>query len=100
MLLLLLTADHGEALGEDGLWWHGGDLHDPQTHVPLVVWGPGVVAGQDDQLVPASCVAETVRGEGCDLRTGAVEGEVVTGMEIGGEWMTRRPGTDTTTEED
>lgn len=89
---VILTADHGEALGEDGLWWHGGALHDPQTHVPLVVWGPGVVAGEDDQLVPATCVAATVRGEGCDLRTGAVVGEVVTGMEIGGEWVTRRPG--------
>ena len=97
---VILTADHGEALGDDGLWWHGSALHDAQTRVPLVVWGPGVDPGEDDQLVPATCVAETVRGVGCDLRTGRVEGEVVTGMEVEGQWVTRWPGIETTAEED
>lgn len=103
---VVLTADHGEALGESGRWGHALSLDDEQVRVPLLVWGPGVVPGVDDQPVPATCVAATVRavlGEetmGCDLRTGDVRGVVEVGMLRGGEWVTRRPGTDTTTEED
>lgn len=77
---VLWTADHGEALGEDGMWNHGGSLHLAQSHVPLVLWGEGVEPGLDERLVPATCVAATVlaatvgyglpRAPDCDLRTG------------------------------
>lgn len=40
--LLVLTADHGEHLGEDGLLYHGRTLRDEVLHVPLVICGPGV----------------------------------------------------------
>lgn len=95
---VILTADHGEALGEGGRWGHSLSLDDEQTRVPLLVWGPGVVPGTDDTLTPATCVAATVRaalGEqpmGCDLRTGDVRGVVEVGMLSGGAWVTRRPG--------
>ena len=39
---LVMTADHGEGLGEAGCWSHD-DLHAPQTHVPLLVHAPGLV---------------------------------------------------------
>lgn len=96
---VILTSDHGEALGEGGIYGHAQGLGDEQTHVPLLVWGPGVVPGSDDQPVPATCVAETVRavlgetsGAGCDLRIGDVRGEVVSGMLVDGVWVERRPG--------
>jgi hypothetical protein len=36
---VILTADHGEALGDDGLE-HGHTLHPSVTEIPVVVWGP------------------------------------------------------------
>ena len=92
---VILTADHGEALGEDGLWEHSSALHDPQVRVPLVVWGPGVKPGTDATPVPATCVAATVRGDGCDLRRGRIEGIVRPGMSVDGDWVRRHvAGTD------
>jgi len=35
-LLVILTADHGESMGEHGLYWSR-DLYDPSTRVPLVI---------------------------------------------------------------
>lgn len=38
--LLILTADHGEGLGEHGLWNHGTALYYPLIHVPLIFYWP------------------------------------------------------------
>jgi arylsulfatase len=44
--LIVLTADHGESLGEHGIWFaHGENLHAEELHVPLVVRGPGLARG-------------------------------------------------------
>ena len=43
--LVVITSDHGEHLGEDGLFGHGCSLGRPEIHVPLVMVGPGVPAG-------------------------------------------------------
>jgi Tfp pilus assembly protein PilF len=43
--LTVLTSDHGEALGEHGEAVHGFFLYDATIRVPLIVRGPGVVAG-------------------------------------------------------
>jgi hypothetical protein len=40
--IVIVTADHGEALGEHGHAYHSTDLYDSQTHVPLVIAGPGI----------------------------------------------------------
>jgi arylsulfatase A-like enzyme len=46
--LVLVTSDHGENMGENGLWYeHGPDLHDASLRVPLVLAGPGVAPGRD-----------------------------------------------------
>ena len=38
--VIILTADHGEQLGQhDGHYGHGG-IHEAVTHVPLIIWGP------------------------------------------------------------
>lgn len=94
---VIFTADHGDALGEDGRWGHATDLHDPQIHVPLIVWGPGVEPGTDSTPVPATCVGQTARlvlgqlvPDACDLRTGDIRGDVVAGMLLAdGTWDER-----------
>ncbi|MEO6775926.1 MAG: sulfatase-like hydrolase/transferase [Kofleriaceae bacterium] len=40
--IVIVTADHGEGLGEHGQVFHSTDLYDSQTHVPLVIAGPGI----------------------------------------------------------
>jgi arylsulfatase A-like enzyme len=39
--LVIVTADHGEMLGEHGDWGHNGILFEPLVRVPLVVKRPG-----------------------------------------------------------
>lgn len=41
---MIVTADHGEGLGDHGQQFHGTDLYEGQTHVPLVIAGPGIAA--------------------------------------------------------
>lgn len=40
--LVLLTADHGEELGDRGFWGHARTLYGETLNVPLVVVGPGL----------------------------------------------------------
>ncbi len=44
--LIVVTADHGEGLGEHGERTHSILLYDSVLHVPLIVEGPGVAAGR------------------------------------------------------
>lgn len=39
--LVVVTSDHGENLGEHGLYGHGKSLYRQETHVPLVIVPPG-----------------------------------------------------------
>jgi arylsulfatase A-like enzyme len=41
--LVLLTADHGEELGEHGIWFDHHGLYETNLRVPLILWGPGRV---------------------------------------------------------
>jgi arylsulfatase A-like enzyme len=45
---LVVTADHGEALGteDDGSWLHGHSLFEELVHVPLVLWLPWLDHGR------------------------------------------------------
>ncbi len=50
--IIVLTADHGEALGEHGLWCdHGNLLHEPEVRVPLMISGPGIPPGEKNTHV-------------------------------------------------
>jgi len=40
--IVVITADHGEGLGDHGQPYHSTDLYDSQIHVPLVIAGPGI----------------------------------------------------------
>jgi arylsulfatase A-like enzyme len=44
-VLVVVTADHGEFLGEHGLWGHVHGLYEPVLAVPLVLAGPGQPRG-------------------------------------------------------
>lgn len=40
--LVIVTADHGESLGEDGIWFgHSRSLHESSVRIPLIFWGRG-----------------------------------------------------------
>jgi arylsulfatase A-like enzyme len=61
-LLLIITSDHGESLGEHGLETHGRALYWDLIHVPLVFWYPGRIPGGKRIAVPVtiSAIAATV----------------------------------------
>jgi len=45
--LVVVTADHGESLGEHGEATHGLFAYEATLKIPLVLWGPGVSSGRD-----------------------------------------------------
>ncbi|MCP4661473.1 MAG: sulfatase-like hydrolase/transferase [bacterium] len=49
--LIVLTSDHGEALGDHGEVTHGLFAYEATLKVPLVVWGAGVGTGIDERPV-------------------------------------------------
>ncbi len=49
-VLVALTADHGESLGEHGELTHGLFAYEATLRVPLVLWGTGVAPGRDLRL--------------------------------------------------
>jgi arylsulfatase A-like enzyme len=75
--LLLVTADHGESLGERDYWFEHGNLYPEVIHVPLILAGPGVPHGEVvarevsliDVLPTVLAAAGQARGalEGLDL---------------------------------
>lgn len=59
--ILILTADHGEHLGEHGLLYHGGYLFDETLHVPLIINGPDIQRGKrQENLVSLIDIFPTV----------------------------------------
>jgi len=52
--MIVITADHGELLGDHGLWGHGKHLTQAEIHVPLMIKYPG-------DLVPASRLDQYVQ---------------------------------------
>jgi arylsulfatase A-like enzyme len=40
--ILIVTADHGEGLGDHGAPFHSTDLYNSNLHVPFVLAGPGI----------------------------------------------------------
>jgi arylsulfatase A-like enzyme len=54
-LRVLVTADHGESLGEHGEESHGVFVYQSTLHVPLLLWGEGIAAGARE-AAPVSTV--------------------------------------------
>ena len=58
--LVVVTADHGDAFGEEGYYEHPRYLHDELVHVPLIVIGPGVATGTVDSPTSTLDVVATI----------------------------------------
>jgi arylsulfatase A-like enzyme len=58
--LAIVTADHGESLGEEGRWFHGGSLAPELLAVPLLVLGEGVDPGRVRNAVGHTSVIPTL----------------------------------------
>jgi arylsulfatase A-like enzyme/Flp pilus assembly protein TadD len=48
-LLAVMTADHGEALGDHGELTHGLFAYEPTLRVPLLLWGSGISPARDER---------------------------------------------------
>lgn len=59
-LIVAVTADHGEEFGERGSWGHGHTLFPEQTHVPLIVNGPGIRTQRVPDRVGTEDIAPTL----------------------------------------
>jgi arylsulfatase A-like enzyme len=50
--IIVLTADHGESLGERGRYFlHGSSTAPDQAHIPLILRAPGLPAGRRTEIV-------------------------------------------------
>lgn len=60
--VVLLTSDHGENLGEAGLYYaHGPNVHDASLRIPLIIAGRGVRSGATrDEVVRLVDIAPTI----------------------------------------
>ncbi|MGE5182436.1 MAG: sulfatase-like hydrolase/transferase [Acidobacteriota bacterium] len=58
--IVIITADHGEALGDHGQPYHSTDLYDSQIRVPLVIAGPGIKPGHVEETVSLVDLAPTL----------------------------------------
>jgi arylsulfatase A-like enzyme len=58
--LVIVTADHGENLGEHHLLSHVMSMHQTLLHVPLAISGPGVPAGSVSAPVGLTSIRDTV----------------------------------------
>lgn len=59
---IIVVADHGEEFADHGGFYHGLTLYEEMLHVPLLIAGPGIAAGNDDRLVRQIDIAPTVVG--------------------------------------
>ena len=58
--VFVVTADHGEEMGEHGWFGHSVTLYHEVLHVPLAMWGPGVKALRSGGLVSGVDIAPGV----------------------------------------
>lgn len=78
-LIVIVTADHGEALGEHGEARHGFFVYDATIRVPLVVAGPGISPARIDDQVRLqdlrACIEALAASTATDLAEPARRGE-------------------------
>ncbi len=60
--LVVVTGDHGEALGDHGEQTHGLFCYEATLRVPLLLWGAGVEPGVDERLAGHVDLLPTILG--------------------------------------
>ncbi len=83
--LVIITGDHGEALGERGLTGHARTGHEVMLRVPMVLIGPGIPAGRLDKLVSHHDILPTVLGA-----FGVRDKDGLQGGALGRSWLRLR----------
>jgi arylsulfatase A-like enzyme len=80
--IVAFTADHGENLGEWGLYFeHGPNAHDASLRVPLVMAGPGIPAGKSDGVARVEDITPTILAMvQPDANTGHMDGQSLIGQ--------------------
>jgi arylsulfatase A-like enzyme len=58
--IVIVTADHGEALGDHGQPYHSTDLYNSQIRVPFVMAGPGIKVGRVNETVSLTDLTPTM----------------------------------------
>lgn len=58
--IVIVSADHGEGLGDHGEPYHSTDLYNSQIHVPLVIAGPGIKPGRIPETVSLTDLTPTL----------------------------------------
>ncbi|RLB56322.1 MAG: hypothetical protein DRI34_09280 [Deltaproteobacteria bacterium] len=98
--IFLFTADHGESLGEHGLWFLHGGLFEPTARIPMILKAPGLPAGRRVEtlvslvdvmptLLKMAAVPVPAAAQGEDLRP-LIDGDVrqrVVFMEHAGAYL-------------
>lgn len=72
---IIITADHGESLGERRMWGHAG-LYDEIVWVPLVIIGPGIPEGVRLQKQVSTLDIFNISQEMLGVRSGTSSAEV------------------------
>jgi arylsulfatase A-like enzyme len=58
--VVIITADHGEAFGEHGMYFHGSEVWDEVVRVPLIVYVPGLAPRRVTRRVSTLDLAPTI----------------------------------------
>jgi arylsulfatase A-like enzyme/Flp pilus assembly protein TadD len=76
-VLLVVTGDHGEALGDHGELTHGLFAYEATLHVPLLLWSPGRLAPRRESVLARHIdIAPTVlEASGVPLPPGELPGQ-------------------------
>ncbi|MEE9385977.1 MAG: sulfatase-like hydrolase/transferase [Nannocystaceae bacterium] len=59
-VIVAVTADHGESLGDHGGWGHGYSLYEGEIHVPLLLKAPSLGGGRVDPPVSIGALTPTL----------------------------------------
>lgn len=94
--LLIITSDHGESLGEHGIWFDHHGLYEVTARTPLIFYSPSIPAkevtatAQNIDIMPTTLSLLGVRGVPKDI-DGADLSPYITGTEEPPEDLINRP---------
>ena len=83
--LIVLTADHGESLGEHGEMTHSYFAYNSTIHIPLIIAGPGIVPARIGANVSHSDIFPTLCGLSGIPAPGGLQGRSLAGLMKGGK---------------